>query len=117
MSEITVQSQSTAFKIGWWILVALSVVSVLGHAALLFAEPGEEILFLGWVAFPFFALVVLFIPYRRGERWAWAVTWVMVLAFALVPLFSAEIGLYYLAIAGLLALGQLLTGSALFSKQ
>lgn len=117
MSEITVQSQSTPFKIGWWILFALSVASVLGHAALLFAEPGDGLLFLGWVAFPLYASVVLFIPFRRGETWAWAVTWVMVLAYALVPLFSGEIGLYYLTVAGLLALGQLLTASAFFSQR
>lgn len=87
------------------------------HAGLFFFVPGDELLFLGWVVFPLYEAVVLAIPYRRGEKWAWYITWLMVVAFALVLLYAEpELGPGYMAGAGLMAIAQLLTRPAFFSK-
>jgi hypothetical protein len=110
MPASLVQTRPKGFKAGWWILMVLSVLSVVGHAGLLFALPDEELLFLGWVVFSLYSVAVLLIPYRRGEKWAWFATWLIVLAFAVVILFNSELGGMYLAMAGMMALGQALSG-------
>ncbi|HUF39931.1 MAG TPA: hypothetical protein VMN57_15505 [Anaerolineales bacterium] len=115
MSTSLERTRRPGFKTGWWILMSLSVLSVVGHAGLLFALPDEEILFLGWVVFSLYSVAILIFPYRRGEKWAWFATWLIVLAFAVVILFDSEFGLMYLAMAGLMALGQTLTRGAFFS--
>jgi len=107
---------TTGFKTGWWILISLSALSVMMHAGLLFALPDEELLFLGWVVFSLYSVAVLLFPYRRGEKWAWFATWLIVLAFAVVILFDSEFGVMYLAMAGMMALGQTLTRGAFFSR-
>jgi hypothetical protein len=84
------------------------------HAALIFALPGEEVLFIGWTGLSIFSAVVLYFPYRQGEKWAWFATWVFVATFTPLILFDAEIGLFYLVAAGLMALAQLLTRDAFF---
>ena len=117
MSASLVQTRANGFKAGRWILMGLSVSSVVMHAGLLFALPDEELLFLGWVVFSFYSAVVLAIPYRRGEKWAWFVTWMMVLAFAVVILFDSEFGVMYLVMAGLMAVGQMLARPAFFSSE
>jgi hypothetical protein len=54
--------------------------------------------------------VVLLVPYRRLEPWAWWLTWVSVAAFALVfPLTDPELGLFYLGAAVVSALAQAIT--------
>jgi hypothetical protein len=53
------------------------------------------------------AAAVLLVPYRRGEMWAWLVTWVEVAAFAIVyPLTDPEVGTWYLIGAVIAALAQ-----------
>jgi hypothetical protein len=116
MSEAAITTRSTTHKVGWWILFGISVLAVLNHAALIFVIPGEEVLFIGWTALSLFSALVLYFPYRQGEKWAWYSTWIFVLSFAgLVP-FDAEIGLYYLVAAGLMAFSQILTREAFFPK-
>jgi hypothetical protein len=117
MSEATIQTQSTGFKIGWWILFSISVLGAVGHAALVFALPGEEVLFIGWAALNLYSVLVLYFPYRRGEKWAWYTTWVMIVPFALVMLFDAQIGSMYLILAGLMAVGQLLARRQFFAGE
>jgi hypothetical protein len=116
MSASLVQTRANGFKAGWLILMGLSILSVVMHAGLLFALPDQELLFLGWVVFSFYSAVVLAIPYRRGEEWAWFVTWMMALAFAVVNLFDSEFGGMYLVMAGLMAFGQILARPAFFSS-
>jgi hypothetical protein len=117
MPASLVQTRTNGFKAGWWILMGLSVLSVVMHAGLLFALPDEELLFLGWAVFSLYSAVVLAIPYRRGEKWAWFVTWLMVFTFAIVNLFNSEFGVMYLVTAGLMAVGQMLARPAIFSRE
>jgi hypothetical protein len=68
------------------------------------------------VVFSLYSVAVLLFPYRRGEKWAWFATWLIVLAFAVVILFNSDLGGMYLAMSGLMAVGQILTRAAFFSK-
>ena len=116
MSETAINMRSTGNKIGWRILFGISALAVLNHAALIFAFPGDEVLFIGWTAFSMYAALVLYFPYRQGEKWAWYSTWILVVSFALMILFDSDIGIYYLVAAGLMAFGQLLTRQTFFPR-
>jgi hypothetical protein len=56
-------------------------------------------------------------PFRRGEKWAWYISWILVIGFASTIFFSSTIGVWYLAAAGVMALGLLLTRPAFFQKE
>ena len=109
MQTRTQTDPSTAYKTGWWTLLILSVLSLINHVSLLFFIPGEEVLFLGWAGFNILSTAVIYIPYRRMEAWAWWATWGLILPYALTFVFGADIGLYYLVAAGIMAAAQLLT--------
>lgn len=108
MSEAAITTQSRSQKVGWWILFVISVLACVNHFALIFVNTGEEVLFIGWLGMSLFAAVVLYFPYRRGEKWAWYSIWIFILAFAALILFDSAVGIFYLAAAGLMALGQVL---------
>lgn len=105
------------FKVGRGILLFLATGNVLGHIGLLLFDPGGDTIFLAWAAFNFQAAMILLIPYRHAEKWAWYVIWAMVVPYSLVILFNAEVGPIYLAEAGLMAAGQMLTYSTFFAEQ
>lgn len=117
MSEATITTRSSTIKVGWWILLVISALTIINHAALIFVIPGEAVLFIGWTAFSLYSTLVLYFPYRRGERWAWYSTWIMVISYASMIVFDADIGLYYAIAAGLMAVGQLLTRDSFFPKR
>ena len=112
-SQTSLRSGSTKLaKSGWIILLAVSTLGALNHTvgALAFAGPDPEpLMFAAFASLNLYATAVLIWPYRRGEMWAWLVTWVEVAAFALVyPLTDdAAIGTAYLVGAAILALAQL----------
>lgn len=113
MSAIT-QKQSSTFKMGWGLMLFLAAGFALGHLALLLFDPGFATGFIAWATFEFLLAAILAIPYRRGERWAWAVVWAVVIPYGLVIFFNPEIGPYYLGMAVLTVIGQALTYSAFF---
>jgi hypothetical protein len=117
MSETTVQTNSTGFKIGFAILLFIAVSSVLGHIGLMLFDPGGDVVFVAWAAFNFMAAAILIFAYRQAERWAWYVTWGMVVPYALVILFNSEVGPIYLAEAILLAVGQMLAYGSFFGER
>ncbi|MGE5263793.1 MAG: hypothetical protein ACM3S0_10445 [Acidobacteriota bacterium] len=114
MATILTQTRSTRFKIGWWILVSISAVSVVSNAGLILVVPRLVDSLIAWSTFSLYALSVLLVPYRRGEKWAWYLTWVLVIPFAVLGLNNPEAAPYYLTAAGLLAISQLLTRNAFF---
>ncbi len=116
MTDAAISTRSTTQRIGWWILFVISALAVLNHAVLIFFIPGEEVLFIGWTAFSLYSALVLYIPYRQGEKWAWYSTWILVVAFAAMILFDAEVGLFYLVAAGVMAFGQLLNRELFLSE-
>lgn len=68
--------QTTLFKAGWSILLTAAALMALNHFALLFTL-NEPTLFLGWGIFNLYSLVVIAIPFRRLEKWAWYATWIL----------------------------------------
>lgn len=115
MSELTISNQSTTTKVGWGLLLFVTLGNVAGHTALAFFETGPDTAFIAWASFNFMAAVILFNPYRRVERWAWYAISLMVIPYVLVS-FTAppEIGPIYLVETALIVAGQLLTYSAFF---
>jgi hypothetical protein len=116
MSELTLKTMSTGFKIGWGILLFLAAGNTLSHFAMLFFNPGSETIHLAWAAFNLLAAAILFIPYRRGEIWSWYAIWAMVLVYALVIFVAPRYGFYYLVQAITMTFGQILTYGTFFQK-
>jgi hypothetical protein len=113
-------------RYGWMIL---SVNAVLGiFAAVLTTAPslsmspsphfGSDYPILGALAtalvgFNIFALVVILVPYRRHERWAWYTLWMLPLQWFSQFVFSPD--LTYLMLAALTTLGLVLPYRRFFS--
>jgi hypothetical protein len=110
-------TRSTTFKMGWIALLVISALAALWHIIAAFLIPNEATLFTGWAAFNLYSTIVLYIPFRRGEKWAWYTTWILVIGFASTIFFSSTIGVWYLTAAGVMALGLLLTRTAFFQKE
>jgi hypothetical protein len=104
---------STMGRIGWVVLVVISIIGVLNHLLGVFtfaSSEEEQLMFAMFAAVNAYATAVLLSPYRRRMRWAWLITWVEVAAFALVfPLTGGGVGLGYLVVAAIAALAQLAT--------
>jgi len=116
MSALTIPTQATAYKLGWWILFGLSALSVLSYVALIFVIPAMVDSFIAWATFSLYSAFVLLIPYRRGERWAWYLTWALPVPSVVLSLNNPDAAPYYLTAVGLMAIGQLLTRGAFFTR-
>jgi hypothetical protein len=114
---------------GWVILLASALLGI--FAAVLTAIPPEYMrttsiaplhypimaaLTIASIGFYVFAAIVILIPYRRGERWAWYTLWMLPLTwlsnFALVPDRP-----FYLVLATISALGLMLPYRRFFSGE
>ena len=117
MSTQTKVTHNDTFIIGWIALMFISVLSVLWLIILMFTFMNESPLFLGWAALSLYTTIVLCIPFRRGEKWAWYSTWIQVILFASTIFFGPpEIAMKYLLVAGLMAVCLSLTRPAFFQK-
>lgn len=110
MTEATATLPQSRFKAGWILLFVLAGLMTLNHAVLLFVLD-EPALFAGYTVFNLYAMVVLAIPFRRRERWAWYTTWLLPLGLALPAAADGEIAIYYYGVAAVCVLGLLLTMS------
>jgi hypothetical protein len=117
MASQTGATCSATFKIGWIALLLISALAALGHLILTFTLREERLLFLGWAAFNVYSTLVLALPFRRGEQWAWYTSWILVIGFALPILFAGGTAVGYLIAAGVMAVGLLLTRSVFFQKE
>ena len=115
MSAETIPVQNSRFKTGWIILVVFAALMTLNHFALIFFLD-EPVLFTGFAAFNLYALIVILIPFRRGEKWAWLTTWILPAGLALPALNDPNIAILYIAVAAVCVLGMLLTMREFFSK-
>ena len=115
MSAVAIHAQSTAFRIGWLVLTSLSVLSALSYVVLIFVVPDLVDSFVAWATFSLYSVVVLLMPYRRGERWAWYLTWALPIPSVVLSLNNPDAAPFYLPAVGLMVIGQLLTRSAFFS--
>lgn len=114
MNEPSVSPSSPIlFRIGWWVLAFVLVAFAVNHVAgiwFIASSTDEAQMFELMGALNLFALVVLVIPYRRGERWAWWAMWIAIVPVALVLVFAGGgIGLTYAVTALVMAAAQLMT--------
>jgi hypothetical protein len=108
MSAASIPMRNNRFKVGWILLLSISLLMTLNHTVLIFVL-NEPILFIGWAAFNLYATLVLWIPFRRGERWAWFFSWISVIALASLIMFDSQVGPIYVGAAAVMAVGLLLT--------
>jgi hypothetical protein len=116
-ATITV-GQNVRFKTGWLTLLIAAGLMTLNHVVLFFAED-EPVLFAGFAAFTAYALVVIVVPFRQRERWAWFATWMLPIGLAAPWLAApwlaapastdATIAILYYSIAAACVLGLLVT--------
>ena len=66
-----------------------------------------------WVGFELLALVMILIPFRRGERWAWYTLWMVPLMWISQFVFSPDLA--YLILALLTTVGLVLPYRRFFS--
>ena len=110
MSTLTTVRHTTRFKAGWIILLLAAVLMTLIHAMMIFVEDIPT-LFIGYAAFTLYALLVIALPLRRGEAWAWYATWLLPAGLAVGTAVSGdpEILPLYFSVAAACVLGLLLT--------
>lgn len=107
------RTQSIGYKTGWWILVVIAGVSIVGYLVSvgLAATEMEVAAFFALAGINIYALSVLLTAYQRGESWAWWVTWVMVAMYGMTILYEPDLVPYYVGPAVVVAVAQLLTWS------
>lgn len=109
-------NQHSRFKIGWAILLIFVTLLTLNHFALIFIQD-EPILFTGYAAFNLYALIVILIPFRQGEKWAWFSTWILPLCLAVPAAMDPAIAVYYFVTSAFFVVGLLLTMHEFFSER
>ncbi len=104
-------AQNTRFKIGWMILLVLTALMAVNHIALSIYSPMDTTPAIGFAAFNLYALVIILIPFRKFERWAWLTTWILPVGLTLPAIAESNpaIIIIYSTVSGLLVLGLLLT--------
>ena len=116
MSAVAVVGKNTRSKFGWITLLVAAALMFLNHSSLIFILD-EPVLFIGYTVFNLYALLVLWIPFRRGEMWAWWATWLLPIGLAVPAFFDPAIMYYYLAVAAFCILGLLLTRQDFAAKR
>ena len=108
--------QNLRFKIGWIILLLSAVLMILNHIVLFFVLDNPA-LYLGWAAFNLYAFLVICIPLRRLEKWAWYATWILPIGLAVTAFTNPDIAVYYYAVSAACVLGLLLTMLDFFAAE
>ncbi len=110
MSAMVNVGQNVRFRIGWIILLVGVGLMTVNHSVLMLVLD-EPLLFVGYAAFNLHALLVIAIPFRLHEKWAWYATWILPIGLA-VPAALADdptIAPFYYAVAATCVVGLLLT--------
>jgi len=109
----TTTDVSRAAGIAFWVLIALTCFWTAVHVAgIFFIADGddERLLFTCYATLNVLALVVLLVPFRGGQPWAWAASWIPLVPNVLVmPVLGREgPGPQYLAASAVMAVCLLL---------
>jgi hypothetical protein len=107
---------TTTSRAGLWFVIALTSLFALLHAVGVVGiadGDDERLMFTCFAAVNLLSLIVLLVPLRAGESWAWAVSWIQVVVTAAVMPIAGTgddrgLGYSYLGFAALLAVGLLL---------
>ena len=116
MLASTILVPNTRFKFGWIALLISATLMALTHFSLIFILD-EPVLFTGFAVFNLYALIVILIPFRRGEKWAWMTTWLLPIGLALPAALDPDIMIFYFAVAAVCVLGLLLSMQTFFAKK
>ena len=118
MSATASLGYTSRFKIGWIILLVAAALMTLNHSVLIFVL-GESVLFMGYAAFNLYALLVLAIPFRRREQWAWYTSWILPIGLAVPAALANDpnIAPLYYGVAAACVLGLLLTMRGFFAVE
>lgn len=116
MLASSIVSDSTRFKAGWGALIVSAALMALVHFSLIFIL-GEPVLFTGFAFFNTYALLVILVPFRRGEKWAWMAVWLLPTGLALPAAFDPDIMFFYFGVAAICVAGLLMTLPAFPSKR
>jgi hypothetical protein len=121
MNTIETKSRTRFSKVGWGIHLAVTGLLVLNSVGLyIFIAPSREeqttAILLGGLGF--LALVVALEGYHQHSRFAWNAVWILVGALSVIGVHitvvgEPYVGVFYLSLAGITLLGQLLAGSSL----
>lgn len=106
-------AQNSRFKIGWLLLLVTAALMLINHLMLIFVLE-EALLFTLAAAFNLYALIVILIPLRRGEKWAWLTTWILPVVFVVTSLNDRNIAIFYLSVAVVCAAGLLVIAQDFF---
>lgn len=112
-AESATRSSRLLFRIGWIVLIVVFALFAVNHLAgiwFIASSTDEAQMFEAFAATNLLALVLLAIPYRRREWWAWLALWIAIVPIVLVIAFVADgIGVTYAVTGAVLALAQLAT--------
>jgi len=118
MSTQTEATRSMTFKLGWIALLVISALATLSFITMIFIFTDKPTTYIAWAAYTFYASVVLYVPFRRAEKWAWYTSWTLVIGFAVPILFIRESWVvWFLAAAVVMAVSLLLTRPAFFQTR
>ena len=107
-------SRNSLSRIGWIVLLVSATLMTLNHFGLIFFLD-DPVLFLGWTTFNLYALLIIVIPFRRREKWAWYATWILPIGLAAGGVTAPDIAVFYYAVAAACVLGLLLTVQNVFA--
>ena len=100
------------WRIGWGALLFFTVAFALNHLAgvlYIASSTDEQQLFELFGMLHLLALVILLIPYRRREWWAWLAMWLAIVPVALVLVFVPDVlGAVYFGSAAVMSVAQFL---------
>ncbi len=116
MSTTVMFGSNARFKTGSSILLVAAALMTLNHVALMFVQD-EPVLYMGFAAFNLYALVVIAIPFRGHEKWAWYATWILPIGLAAAASADPNIASFYYPVAAACGLGLLLTMQDFFGVE
>lgn len=108
-------AQNSRFKIGWIILLTIAALMTLGHFSLIFTFVDERVMFAGLATANLYAFIAIYTAFRRGEKWAWTVTWTLPGLALLIAATVPSIAIYYYGVAVICGLALLITMRDFFS--
>lgn len=110
MTGVRTRPRRIASSAAWVVLLVLSALLAANHVVGAFLRLGPSApVFVALASVNLAAVVLLLLPYRRGRTWAWWAVWGEVGGMASVLLWTEpQVGLWYGAIAAVLAAGQLI---------
>ena len=115
MSTITIPAQNSRFKAGWIILLLSTALMAVGHFFMIFTFD-EPVLFTDFTAFNLLAFLIILIPFRQKEKWAWLASWTLPLVYAVTAINDPPIAVYFYGFAALCLLSLLLTMGDFFTQ-